>query len=102
VTLVRRADRGDRTGVRARREPVEQLGPDRPATVPSRVVRLVRARPAGDDQEDPGADRAGLGEAGHQPLVGGAEAEAVEVDLGVGRNQAAGKAIVPAGVEGAV
>ncbi len=46
--------------VRASGEPVEHLGPDRAAPLPS-VGGFHRARLAGDHQHQPRAERAGLG-----------------------------------------
>jgi hypothetical protein len=102
VALVRGADRGDFAGVRASGEPIEQLGADCAAALAAQIVLVVRARLTRDHQHHPRAPRLRRAEPCHQPVVRGGEAEPVEIDFGIGRDQPAGEALVPRAVEGAV
>ena len=93
VALVCGADRGDFGGVRAGRQPIEQLGPDRPAPAAAlamigKTMIAVRPRFARDHQQHTGSHGTRLRKAGHQPGVGGVDPQPVKIDLGIGRNQA--------------
>src|SRR6185369_2543472 len=98
VAAVRLSYGGDGIGVRAGREPVDQLGADRPALVAA-VGRIDRPRLAGHHQHQPHSRRAGPGEAAFETAVRLIEREPVEIEGEIGFLRAGFEAAFPVRVE---
>ena len=95
---MRTPHRGDRPRMTARRKPVEQLGADRPAPHHA-VSRVDRAFAPRHHQHHPRAHRAGLIDPRHDPVIGGIERVAMQVERQIGLHPPALHPAVPVGIE---